>query len=139
MSNKLFTKEEVEELSRNPYVKVVSPKGITYTDAFKELFLDAYGEGKVPRAIFEAYGFRFEVLGRSRITAAQQRWCKAYKQDGILGLQDSRKGASGRPRIHELTLEEKNTRLRAENLLLKAENELLKNIERAERGRVKKR
>lgn len=139
MSNKLFTKEEVEELSRNPYVTVVGPKGITYTDSFKELFLEAYGEGKVPRAIFEAYGFRFEVLGAVRVSVAQHRWCKAYNQDGILGLQDSRKGSSGRPRIHELTLEEKNARLRAENLLLKAENELLKNIERAERGRVKKR
>lgn len=35
MRNKLFTKEEIEALSKNPYVQSVSPKGITYTDASK--------------------------------------------------------------------------------------------------------
>lgn len=139
MSKKLFTKEEVEELSKNPYVQSVSPKGITYTDAFKETFLEAYAQGKFPREIFEDHGFRVEVLGMKRINSAQDRWSRAYKKDGVIGLQDARKGHSGRPRTHELTLEEKNARLRAEIHMLRAENELLKNIERAERRLGKKR
>lgn len=139
MSKKLFTKEEVEELSKNPYVQSVSPKGITYTDAFKAHFLEAYAHGKFPREIFEAHGFRVEVLGMKRINSAQDRWSKAYKKDGAIGLQDARKAHPGKPRTHELTLEEKNARLRSENLMLRAENELLKNIERAERRLGKKR
>ncbi|KMT50178.1 hypothetical protein TU51_10475, partial [Bacillus cytotoxicus] len=35
MTKKLFTEKEIEILSKNRYVKSVSPKGITYTDEFK--------------------------------------------------------------------------------------------------------
>lgn len=50
-----------------------------------------------------------------------------------MGLQDTRKGYSGRPSEKELSIEEKYERLKAQNHLLKAENELLKKIDRAER------
>ncbi len=139
MSNKLFTKEEIEDLSQNPHAQSVSSKGITYTDNFKEIFIASYASGKLPREIFEANGFRVEVLGIERIKSAQSRWAKAYRMDGVTGLKDSRKRNSGRPITRNLTLEEKNTRLKAENHMLRAENELLKNIERAERGLRKKR
>ena len=56
----------MEELSKNPYVLSVSPKGITYTDAFKEIFMVAYKQGKLPREIFKAHGFRVEVLGMKK-------------------------------------------------------------------------
>lgn len=39
MSNKLFTKEDIGELNKNPYVQSASSKGITYTDDFNEIFL----------------------------------------------------------------------------------------------------
>ena len=35
MSTKLFTSKEINALRINPYVKSVSPKGITYTDDSK--------------------------------------------------------------------------------------------------------
>ncbi|EOQ03602.1 hypothetical protein KOY_01453, partial [Bacillus cereus VDM021] len=35
MTKKLFTEKEVQTLSKNPYVKSMSEKGITYTDDFK--------------------------------------------------------------------------------------------------------
>lgn len=37
MSDKLFTKEEINILSKNKYVKKVTSKGITYTDEFKKI------------------------------------------------------------------------------------------------------
>ncbi len=49
MSNKLFTKEEIEDLSQNPHAQSVSSKGITYTDNFKEIFIASYTSGKLPR------------------------------------------------------------------------------------------
>jgi len=54
--------------------------------------------------------------------------------NGVVGLNDTRAGNSGRPRERELSLQEKNARLEAQLHLLKAENELLKKIRFAERG-----
>ena len=39
MSKKLFTKEEIEILDKNIFVKKISAKGITYSDEFKKLFI----------------------------------------------------------------------------------------------------
>lgn len=39
MSKKLFAEKEINLLSKNPYVKSVSSKGITYTDEFKRIFI----------------------------------------------------------------------------------------------------
>ncbi len=35
MSNMLLRDKEIKQLAANPFVKSVSEKGITYTDAFK--------------------------------------------------------------------------------------------------------
>jgi transposase len=74
------------------------------------------------------------MLGGKRVKSSSERWRKAYEQEGVLGLKDSRSENSGRPRIKELSLKEKNARLEAQINLLKAENELLKKIRMAERG-----
>lgn len=134
MSKKIFTEREIKQLSTNKYVKAVSSKGITYTDEFKHIFIFEKEKGKLAREIFEQCGFDADVLGMERIYSATKRWQKAYKNNGIIGLSDSRAENSGRPREKELTLEEKNTRLEAQITLLKAENELLKKIRTAERG-----
>jgi transposase len=133
MSKKIFTEKEIKSLSKNPYVKSISSKGITYTDEFKRHFIAENEKGKLPREIFEACGFDVEVLGIARIESAAKRWRIAYQDNGIDGLQDTRKGNSGRPREGELSLEEKYARLEAQINLLKAENELLKKIDLAER------
>lgn len=138
MSNKLFTEAEVEILSQNQYVKNVSAKGITYTDEFKRIFITESEKGKFPREIFEEHGFDVNILGIKRIKASACRWRAAYRQNGICGLQDTRKDNSGRPREKELSIEEKYERLKAQNNLLKAENELLKKLDMLERGMGKK-
>ena len=133
MSNKIFTKEEIAILSNNKYVKRVGTKGITYTDEFKRIFISENEKGKLPRAIFEKHGFDISILGRKRMQSAADRWRDAYKREGVLGLEDTRKEKSGRPREKELSIEEKYERLRAQNELLKAENELLKKLDMLER------
>lgn len=139
MSKKIFTEQEIKILSKNPYVKSVSTKAITYTDEFKQIFIDQYEKGKFPREIFEEFGgFDIEIIGMDRVDSASNRWRIAYSKGRVLGLHDTRAGNSGRPRERELTLEEKYARLEAANNLLKAENELLKKIRFAERGLKKK-
>jgi transposase len=138
MSNKLFNQSDIKKLMANPYVKNVSEKSITYTDEFKRLFIVESEKGRLPGEIFEAYGFSIEMIGASRPNKAANRWRKGFKERGIDGLKDTRKGNSGRPSHRELTLDEKYERLMAQNKLLQAENELLKKLEMVERRRKNK-
>lgn len=134
MSNKIFTQKELEILLQNQYVKNVSAKGITYTDEFKRIFIAENEKGKFPRQIFEEHGFDINILGMMRVKSSGKRWRTAYRTDGICGLNDTRKGNSGRPLEKDLSVEEKYERLKAQNNLLKAENELLKKIDIGEMG-----
>lgn len=129
MSKKLFTKQEQQLLMKHSYVKAVSEKAITYTDEFKAMAIKEYGEGKFARQIFENAGFDIEIVGIGRAKSALKRWRAAYQENGISGLEDTRKYRSGRP----LKRKEKYARLEAQNTLLRAENELLKKINLAER------
>lgn len=138
MSKKLFSEKEINVLSKNPYVKAISIKGITYTEEFKRIFIEEYDKGKLPRDIFESNGFDVDMIGMNRVRNSSTRWRESYKKDGILGLRDTRTSHSGRPLERELSVEERFARLEAENNLLKAENELLKKIRFAERGLRKK-
>ncbi|MFT9486028.1 MAG: IS3 family transposase [Tepidibacillus sp.] len=139
MSKILFTKQEQEILKKHPYVKSVSKKAITYTDEFKAKAVKEYEEGKFSRQIFEDAGFDIEIVGIERAKSALKRWRTAYKENGIAGLEDSRKNHSGRPFKRELSIEEKYARLEAQNALLRAENELLKKIDfsRKDAGKAK--
>jgi hypothetical protein len=134
MSKKIFTEKEIGQLSKNPYVKSVTSKAITYTDEFKKLFISENNKGKLPRAIFEECNFDVHVIGLHRVKSSGKRWRTSYRENGVLGLQDTRSQSSGRPLKRELTLEEKNARLEAQIALLRGENELLKKIRAAERG-----
>ena len=138
MSNKLFTKVEVEILAKNEYTKNVSAKSITYTSAFRRLFIARISDGNPPRVIFEECGFDIDMIGMKRIEAASGRWKQAYKTKGVLGLDDTRKGNSGRPLERELSLQEKYDRLEAKNNYLQAEIDLLKKLDESERRRLQK-
>ncbi|WP_260511209.1 MULTISPECIES: IS3 family transposase [Paenibacillus] len=126
MSKKHFTMQEQDQLRRNPYVRNVSAKAITYTDAFKERFIQQHSQGTLPSEIFQEAGFPIDVLGATRIQKASNRWRTAFQEQGSAGLTDGRKHASGRPLNRELSLEEKYARLEAKMKWLEAENEFLK-------------
>lgn len=134
MSKKLFTKEEIDILSKNKYVKNISSKGITYSDEFKMLFISENQRGKFPRQIFEECGFDIDILGIERIGSAGKRWRSAFRRNGVSQLQDTRKFNTGRPTEKNLSLEEKYEKLQAKLQLLQAENELLKKLEILERS-----
>ncbi|MGG7153474.1 IS3 family transposase, partial [Clostridium neonatale] len=137
MSKKTFSDEEVRSLSNNKYVKKVSNKSITYTNEFKIHFIAEYNNGKSPRTIFEEAGFNIDVIGLRRIDCSSSRWRKAYNENGVLGLDDTRRNNSGRPREREVTKDDIIAKQNAEIEYLKAEVELLKKLELQER-QVKK-
>ena len=137
MSKIRFSNNEIEKLSKNKYILKVSDKAITYTNEFKIHFIAEYSKGKTSRIIFEESGFDVDVIGIRRIDCAGARWSKAYKENGILGLDDTRRNNSGRPRQRKITKDEIIAKQNAEIEYLKAEVELLKKLELHER-QVKK-
>jgi len=134
MTVKYFTPEQLEILLANPNVVTASSKAITYSVDFKMKFIEEYELGKSPSRIFEEAGFDVQVLGTERIKTATFRWKKAVKNDGTLGLRDTRKVKSGRPLKRTLTPEEQIAKLEAENLYLKGELDFIKKLELSEKG-----
>ncbi|WP_110926264.1 IS3 family transposase [Bacillus massiliglaciei] len=137
MSKSTFSAKEIKALQQNPNVQRVSEKAITYTDTFKNRFMDEYLSGKLPRQIFMENGFNIEIIGQSRIEQAACRWKKAYEKNGVIGLTDSRKVSSGRPLKRELTPSEVIERQKAQIKLLEGQVELLKKLEVTERRLLK--
>lgn len=136
MSKLIFSEEDIKILRNNPYVIKVSEKSITYSDEFKRLFIESYLQGKLPKQIFCEAGFDIEMIGRKRYEQAAHRWLKAYNSDGIIGLRDTRKEASGRPKVTALSKDEIIERQDAKIKLLEEQLELLKKLDVIERRLV---
>ena len=127
MSNKTFTIEEQEKLRVNPYVKNVTDKSITYTEEFREYFINQYNLGKSPKEIFKEAGFDINILGNKRIKSNTKRFKKMSER--LEGFKDTREDNSGRPIGGQLSDEEKIKRLKDENLKLKQQLQFLKKME----------
>lgn len=136
MSKIIFSEEDIKSLRTNPYVIKVSEKAITYSDEFKRLFIENYLQGKSPKQIFYEAGFDTQILGKKRYEQAAYRWLKAYNSDGIVGLRDTRKESSGRPRTTELSKDEIIKHQDAKIKLLEEQLELLKKLDVIERRLV---
>lgn len=133
MSKITFSDRKVKILQKNSNVQHVSNLAITYSDDFKNKFMDEYLSGKLPRQIFEENGFDVDILGIKRIEQSAYRWKKAYENDGLIGLSDTRRTASGRPLKRELSQAEIIERQEAKIKLLEGQVELLKKLETTER------
>lgn len=131
-----FTDEQVKELRKNPYVKNVSNKAITYEEEFKELFLEDYQNGLTPSVIFQKYGFNTKDLGQDRINSFTKRVKKQNNRPE--GFSDTRKGNSGRPITKDLSDEEIIKRLKHQNKILKQENDFLKRIKFINKKQISK-
>ena len=133
MSKVIFNDKQIKLLAKNPNVLKVSDKAITYSEEFKNKFIEENSKGILPRKIFEDNGFDIEIIGLKRIEQSAARWRKKYLNMGVLGLKDSRTSNSGRPLLRELTAQEEIERLKAKISLLEIENEFLKKLDEIER------
>lgn len=124
MERKNFSAEEIKNLQLNPYVKKVSEKSITYTEEFREFFVNEYQKGMPPSQILKAAGFNTVVLGNKRIKSLSQRVRKMKER--LEGLTDTRKYNTGKPSTKDLTQEEEIKRLKNKIQYLEQENEFLK-------------
>lgn len=121
-----FSDEQVKELEKNPYVKKVSIKSITYSEEFKELFWIDLQKGMMPGNIFRKYGFDPHMLGSSRTNKFTNRVRKEAAREE--GFKDTRGTNSGRPSTKNLTIEEQLERLKQKNKILQQEIDFLKRV-----------
>lgn len=133
MSKIKFSQKDIEALEKNPNVLTVSELSITYSDEFKNRFINEYLRGKFPRQIFKENGFDIEVIGLKRIEQSAYRWKKTYEKDGLIGLTDTRKTNSGRRQKNELSKGEIIKKQAAQIKLLEGQVDLLKKLEKTER------
>lgn len=133
MSIKVFTEEEIEILKRNPNVKKVTSKSITYTLEFKLDFMHEYNGGKLPRQIFIEHGFDIDLIGMKRVDQSACRWKRDYNAGGVVALDDSRKNNRGRYKQEKQTQEDIIEEMKAKIALIEAENEMLKKLDASER------
>ena len=134
MSKRTFSKEEIETLEKNKYVKRISEKAITYTDEFKHQAIEQSEKGLMSTEIFEQAGFNLSILGRKRAQDSLDRWKKSYQDSGVMGLRDRRKENSGRPLERKLSVEEQLEREKAKNKFLRVQLEFQKKLDMIERG-----
>lgn len=95
MGKNYFTDNQQENLLKNPYIKTVSEKSITYTKEFKEIFAEEYISGKNPSQILIEMRIDPHILGYRRINGIVNR-IKKY-QLRPEKFEDMRKTKSGRP------------------------------------------
>lgn len=138
MSKTTFSDKEIKILQKNPNVLRISSLAITYSDDFKNKFMNEYLAGKLPRQIFEENGFDIDIIGMKRIETSAYRWKRAYEKNGLIGLSDTRKTASGRPLKRELSQAEIIEKQDARIKLLEGQVELLKKLEMTERRLLNK-
>lgn len=124
MGKNHFTEEQQSELQKNPYIKKVSAKSITYTKEFKEKFEEEYRSGKLPSQILADMGIDHRLLGKKRKSSLVARM-KQYELRPE-GCEDTRKNNTGRPSTKGLTDAEKVKRLEQKVAYLNQENEFLK-------------
>ena len=121
-----FTDEQVKKLQLNPYVRNASNKSITYTNEFRQFFIEEYEKGLLPRQILRKAGFDPEILGKERIRSISKSFRKMAARPE--GTADTRKNSPGRPRTKDLTPEEEILRLKHKIKYLEQENMFLKKI-----------
>jgi len=70
---KKFTAEEMEILAANPFTYTVTPRKISFTLEFKNIFYSRYENGEFVNDIFASLGYDTTILGKHRIYGLSRR------------------------------------------------------------------
>jgi transposase len=127
MSKRIFTQEQIQQLSKNENVSKCSEKSITYGKNFKKKAVKQYNqEGLISSEIFRIAGFDLRIIGRKTPKECLRRWNKIYQAKGSIGLSTETRGrGGGRPKKKYQTDKEHITYLETQVAYLKAENDFL--------------
>ena len=110
MGANYFSDEQVKELEKNPYVKKVSVKSITYQKNLKNSSGQIYRKECYLEIFLKNIGFDPSLLGPRRTKSFTYRVRKEATR--VEGFKDTRRTDSGRPLARVLTIEEELERLK---------------------------
>lgn len=128
MSKIIFTKEQINVLSKNPNIDSCSSKSITFTEAFKINAVKLHrNEYLTSLQIFRRAGLDIDIITKERAKGCLKRWNKIDRKSGAKGFSEARGSNTPRrrPKILDVTDAGKIKRLEAEVAYLKAENSFL--------------
>ena len=126
-----FTKEQIDHLRVNHYVKSISSSTIRFTEEFKKYFYQKYHSGMTARQIFIECGINPDILGESRIEGFRYTLDKQAKRDS--GFTDNRSSNFRRPpKSGEVTVETRLKQLEHELAYTRQEVEFLKKLQMAD-------
>ena len=128
MSKRIFNKEQIKSLLRNPNISHCSEKSISYKKDFKILAIKEWRKGLPAQEIFRQAGFNTNIIGKKTPKECLFRWRKIYNERAKAGLENDGRGKSksgGRPKIKWKNDQDKIKYLETEVAYLKAENDFL--------------
>lgn len=122
----MFTKEQIQELSRNRFVSKCSEKSVTYSPEFKQLAVRRYEEeGLTASQIFLEAGINPDLVGKDVPDTRMSSWRRIVRTRGLDGLKESRGQGGGRPKTKGVSDADKIEYLETQIAYLKAENAFL--------------
>lgn len=132
-----LTKQEIDQLLMNPYVKSATAKTVMFTEEFKELVYKEKKAGKSITKIFIDAGISPEILGESRIKGFSYTLNKKARTQS--DFSDQRKNNYHRPAMTgNETVEDRVKQLENELAYTRQEVEFLKKLQMANMEAQKK-
>ena len=124
--NHKFTKGQIQQLSANKNVRMVSETTISFHEEFSRRYYSERMDGKRPADIFRENGIDPEILGKSRIKSYDVH--NKRKAEREVGFTDERKLNQRRPKNVPQTDADRITQLEHELAYTRQEVEFLKKI-----------
>jgi hypothetical protein len=125
MSNHTFSRDEIKQLTSNPFVRKVTKRTVIYTPDFKKFALDQHAKGMSYKEIFRQAGLCVSDRNESYTKGCIKRWKNIMTRKGLAGLTELQGSQGGRPKTKGLTDADKINRLELQVKYLEAANDFL--------------
>ena len=122
---KEYTRKQIRELEKNPYVLKVTKHKLYYTAKMKQDFWVSYQAGNAPRKILADFGFDLSIFGQKQIDSLVQH----IKKQALSGNATNENGLATPQSIE---------RMQSELLYLRQEVDFLKKIIKADHSKKRK-
>ena len=135
MSKKIYTEYEIEILQKNPNVKAVSSKSITYSPVFKIKAVKKSKSGMTSKVIFENAGLSEDLIGKGKARQCVSRWKNSMAIRRQEGFHTETRGKGTRSEGEKMeTIEEQLEEAKARIAYLEGNLDLEKKLEIQERS-----
>lgn len=95
MTKNIYDETLMEQLEKNPHIKSMSQKSITFRPEFKLKAVMDYKKGKKPVQIFCEQGFNLDLFDADYARNCIRRWTSLYDKYGAEGILTDHRGCKG--------------------------------------------